>query len=132
MPTFVRFLLFECLSWGVTAFVLAILVHLEWIPLWLGCVVFAVLVIKDLALYPLTRKAHEIGHPHGGSALLGREVRAETVLDPERWVRAGPERWRARVAETEKKRIIEPGHGARVLQLEGLVLIVEPIESGSS
>ncbi|MAJ59512.1 MAG: hypothetical protein CBC48_05790 [bacterium TMED88] len=132
MPTFVRFLLFECLSWGVTAFVLAILVHLEWIPLWLGCVVFAVLVIKDLALYPLTRKAHEIGHPHGGSALLGREVRAETVLDPEGWVRAGPERWRARVAETEKKRIIEPGHGARVLQLEGLVLIVEPIESGSS
>lgn len=131
MPIFVRFLLFESLSWGVTAFVLAILVHLEWIPLWLGCVVFAVLVIKDLALYPLTRKAHEMGHPHGGSALLGREVRAETVLDPDGWVRAGPERWRARVAETEEKRIIEEGHWARVLQLEGLVLIVEPIESGS-
>ena len=35
------------------------------------------------------------------------------------------------VAETEEKRIIEQGHWARVLQLEGLVLIVEPIESGS-
>ena len=128
---FVRFLLFETLSWGLTAVVLAALVHAELIPLWLAAVVFAVLVVKDLVLYPLTRKAYEHGHPHGGSALLGREVQVETALNPDGWVRAGPERWRARVAETEKKRIIEQGDWARVLQLEGLVLIVEPIESGS-
>ena len=132
MAPFARFLLFESVGWALGAVILAWLAREEYVSTGLAVALFALLVLKDLVLYPLTRKAYEQGHPHGASELLGAEVRVETALDPDGWVRAGAERWRARVAGDVADGMLEAGSRARVLALRGLTLIVEPIESSPS
>jgi len=129
MTPFARFLAFEAVGWVAAAVVLAALVRTEYVSLGWACVLFALWAAKDFALYPLTKSAYEDGHAHGAAGLLGREVRVETALEPEGWVRAGAERWRAELAAGCDERV-EAGARVRVSALKGLTLVVEPLASG--
>jgi membrane-bound serine protease (ClpP class) len=125
MKPFVRFLGFEAVGWVVGGLVLGWLAQQAYLSAWLAWVLFGALVLKDLALYPLTRKAYEHGTPHGAAHLIGADVQVETTLAPEGWVRAEGERWRARIAPGGTGSIAA-GARARVRDLQGLTLIVEP------
>jgi membrane protein implicated in regulation of membrane protease activity len=97
----------------------------EWfgLPAWLALLIFALVVAKDVALYPLARKALDSPARSGAGALLG--VRAVVVerLAPEGRVRVGSELWRA---EARSGADIEVGQEVRVEAVHGLVLRVRP------
>jgi membrane-bound ClpP family serine protease len=86
-------------------------------------VVFLVIwVLKDLALYPFVRKAYEPRSGGGADALLGAVATARDRLDPEGYVHVKHELWRARV----RGGAIEKGEAVRVVEVQGLTLVVEP------
>ena len=124
MTVFAKFLAFEAVGWVLAAALLYWLVSAEIMQAWMGGVLFGAWVVKDLVLFPLTRKAYEHGPTHGSADLLGAEVRVETLLAPEGYVSAGHERWMARLAPDSGP--LEPGDLARVCALEGITLVVEP------
>jgi membrane protein implicated in regulation of membrane protease activity len=127
MRVFARYLAFQAATWVFGGAVLSWLAYEELIQTWLAFALFGALVLKDLVLFPLTRKAYEPGPLHGAAELLGSEVRVESALSPDGYVRAGAERWRASLFEAEGASLHE-GDMARVRELRGLTLIVEPIE----
>ena len=127
----VRFLAIEAAGWAIGGLVLLWLAQAELMPTWLAITLFLALVAKDLALYPLTRKAYEDGVEHGAAELLGSRVRVETDLSPEGWVSSGGERWRARLS-SEGSGPLREGEHANVRALSGLTLIVEPLERRES
>ena len=124
MSVFARFVAFEAIGWIAAAAVLTWAVGSELIPEWGGWTLFGLWVAKDFVLFPLTRRAYEHGIPHGGGDLIGAEAVVELALDPEGWVRAGHERWRARLAATASAPI-DVGERVRIRALDGLTLVVE-------
>lgn len=128
MRVFAKYLAFQTVSWALGAAVLGWLAYAELIPTWLSFVLFGALVLKDLVLFPLTRKAYESGPLHGASELLGAEVYVESALTPDGYVRAGAERWRAQLSGEYAEPLLA-GETARVLELQGLTLIVERLDS---
>ncbi len=133
MRVFGRYLLFQAVGWALGALVLSALVYWDVIALWLAGSLLALLLAKDLILFPYVRKAYEPSASHGGESLLGAVAQVEQPLDPEGWVRLGAERWRARLIGDENK--LEIGEYVRVCDIEDLVLLVEraePLESGGS
>ena len=128
MTPFTRFLAFEMVGWLVAVLVLWIAVDQEFLTVGWAIGLFAVWVVKDFALYPLTKRAYEHGPTHGAHELIGSEVVVEQALEPEGYVRAGNERWRARVVETDAESSgagLQVGALARVVALEGISLVVE-------
>jgi membrane protein implicated in regulation of membrane protease activity len=123
---FARYLLFEVWGWLFAAALLGTLTWWEWVPLWLSVALVAGLIVKDLVMFPFVRKAYEPGPAHGATELLGAQVRVENELAPEGYVRAGPERWRARLASGEGR--LAPGEAARVRAIDSLTLVVEPAD----
>ena len=83
-------------------------------------------VAKDVALYPLVRKAYEPRSGGGAAALVGLLATARERLDPEGYVRVGHELWRARVRGSP----VEKGATVRVLEVRGLTLVVEIADAG--
>lgn len=63
----------------------------------------------------------------GREAMLGATARALADIDGEGWVWAFGERWRARSA-----RPLAKGGRARVIAVDGLTLVVEPLEEGEA
>jgi membrane-bound ClpP family serine protease len=122
---FARYLAAEVPSWIVLGVVLAVLVR-TWDLGWpVAALVFALWVLKDLALFPVLRIAYEPGGGSGGAEnLLGALASVSVALDPEGWVRIGAERWRARVAREHAP--VAVGAAVRVVAVEGLLLRVEP------
>ena len=87
---------------------------------------FGLWVLKDLALFPVTRIAYERGgRPHGADALLGATGVAREGLTQGRvgYVRVGPELWRARLAEDTGE--LPEGTSVRVVAVRDLTLVVE-------
>lgn len=120
-----RYLLFQIPGWlavagGLTAAV-------RWWDLRPGWALagFALWLAKDAALFPLLRRAYEPDGlaPHGP---VPDEGVADTAIDPEGWVRIGPERWRARRALHAAP--IAPGAHVRVLAVRGHELMVEAVD----
>jgi membrane protein implicated in regulation of membrane protease activity len=85
---------------------------------------FAFWVIKDMAMYPLLRKAYAGGEHDAGEALVGAIGTARERLDPDGYVRIGSELWRAEVPREHAP--VESGAAVRVCAVRNLTLRVEP------
>ena len=121
-----RYLLFQVPSWVAAAAILALIQLWGWVePPW-PLILFAGLVAKDIVLYPWLRIAHEPSTLHGPQALLDAIAVVERPLAPEGSVRIGPELWRARCVRDS--RLSGRGHQVRVIDVDGLTLLVEPAE----
>jgi membrane protein implicated in regulation of membrane protease activity len=93
------------------------------VPLALG--LFALWVLKDVALFPLLRVAYEPGGGGGGAeALVGAEGVARGPLAPTGYVRVGAELWRAELASQGEA--VADGTPVRVRAVRDLTLLVEP------
>ncbi len=97
----------------------------EWLELPLGwaAVVVALWIVKDFVVYPFVRSAYlddEAAPLRDPRDAIGH---APDGLEGEAYVRIGAERWRARRAPGSPP--IAPGESVRVVELEGLTVVVE-------
>jgi len=125
---FARYLLFQTPGWAV--FAVAAEIATRWLAVpprwaWGAC---ALWVAKDLVLFRPTRRAYERHEPTHGR--VGEHGVADGAIDPEGWVRIGPERWRARLAPGAAA--IATDAAVRVVAVEGLVLRVARLADGSA
>ena len=114
---------------GLAALLLVLAACALWFGLDLGiaAAVLAVWVLKDLALYPLVRRAYE--RRTRPDRLVGRTGVAEEPLAPAGWVRVGGELWRATLAPGAPP--VAAGGAVRIRELRGLQAIVEPAAAPS-
>jgi membrane protein implicated in regulation of membrane protease activity len=101
--------------WGATYFGLPPLAALA---------MFAVLVVKDLLLFPWARRALAAPPAAGAGSLLGARGVVVVALEPEGKVRVGHELWRARTARAHAPLAV--GRTVRVEDVSGLTLVVAP------
>jgi membrane protein implicated in regulation of membrane protease activity len=131
MPTFVRYLLLQLP--GVLALLLGLVVARRWIDISTSVViaVTAAWVAKDLALYPLLRRAYEVDPRNELEKLLGAEATVTTPLQPGGLVTRRGVLWRAEAAPGEPLPV-PPGSRVRIERHRGLVLVVRPTRDDDS
>lgn len=125
--TALRYALFQLPGLALVAALLYLATTYEWISPRTAWAAFFLWLAKDIALYPILRRAYRPDPKGPEDALVGRIVVAEDALDPEGRVKLGSESWRARI--TPSDRVIAAASRARIVGMEGLCLIVESIES---
>jgi len=121
--TFVRYVALEVPGWVLAGAVAWWLAAKVGVAPWLAALGWALLVIKDFALYPWLRDAYAAGNPEASALLIGRTGHARERIDPSGYVRVGAELWRAELAPGGAP--VEPDARVRVLAVRGLTLIVE-------
>ena len=88
----------------------------------------ALRVAKDAALYPVVRRSYA-GDESPHRQLVGTRGEVRVALDPEGWVWARGELWQARIRDGGAP--LEAGRGVVVREVDGLVLVVEPVAVGA-
>jgi membrane protein implicated in regulation of membrane protease activity len=109
-----------------TALVVVVLILMrKWVnlPIWFVCVLVALLVIKDIALYPLVWRAYDPDSPELTNRMEGARGIAIEDLHPTGYVEIGAERWQAEV--TGNSPSIRRGQRVRVRGIRGLTLLVQ-------
>ena len=127
MPTFVRYLLIQLP--GVLAVALGLHVARRFFEFPTGAVVLlaAAWIAKDVALYPLLRRAYEVDPRTEMDKLAGHEAVVRRPLDPCGLVAMKGELWRAEAAEGEQLPV-PAGARVRIETHRGLVLLVRAIQ----
>lgn len=119
-----RYLVLQIPGAFIAAVVLMLLVRWGQISETLGWVLFGMWLLKDAAMFPVTRIAFETGsNRHGAEALLGASGVAQQPLAPGEtgYVRVGPELWRARL---EGEHTVSQGDAVHVTAVIDLTLLV--------
>jgi membrane protein implicated in regulation of membrane protease activity len=124
--TWLRYCLFQLPGALAVTGLLLLLVHWWGLAPRLAAAFLVIWLLKDLALYPFLRKAYEPRSGGGVDALLGAVAIARDRLDPDGYVRVGHELWRARARHGP----VERGGAVRVVDVQGLTLVVEPSPRG--
>ena len=109
-----------------TALVVVVLILLrQWVdlPIWFVCALVALLVIKDVALYPFVWRAYDPESPALTNQMEGAQGIAIEDLHPSGYVEIGAERWQAEV--TGDGPSIRRGQRVRVQGIRGLTLLVQ-------
>jgi membrane-bound ClpP family serine protease len=92
-----------------------------WLETATTLVLFGLWLIKELALYPLYRRALGAGPPAGAAALHGQTGQAVTALAPSGHIRVAGELWRARTRDGDH---LATGSLVVVVDHEALTLVV--------
>lgn len=109
-----------------TALVVVLLILLrEWVdlPIWFVCALVALLIIKDIALYPFVWRAYDPESPTLTNQMEGALGIAIEDLHPTGYVEVGAERWQAEVSGDSPS--IRRGQRVRVQGIRGLTLLVQ-------
>ena len=109
-----------------TALVVVVLILLrQWVdlPIWFVCALVALLIIKDIALYPFVWRAYDPESPTLANRMEGAQGIAIEDLHPTGYVEIGAERWQAEV--TGDCPSIRRGQRVRVRGIRGLTLLVQ-------
>lgn len=94
------------------------------IPVPVAYTIFALWIVKDIAMYPMMRVAYASGDSKS-DRLTGAAGIAKEALDPTGYVKVASELWIARV--TGDSAPVAAGSPVRVIGLKGLTLLVEPV-----
>jgi membrane-bound ClpP family serine protease len=94
------------------------------IPVWLIWGLVALLIIKDVIMFPIVWRAYEQSRPGDPTSIIGMRGIAKDRLAPTGYIHVRSELWRAEVMEGCSP--IADGKGVRVVGIEGLTLIVQP------
>jgi membrane protein implicated in regulation of membrane protease activity len=121
-----RYMLFQIPDAAAGALVLLLLVHNDFVSPNLAWVLFALWIGKEVALFPLVRRAYEPSGPTGTDALIGSTGVVTAPLAENGFVRVGSELWRARAASG----VATPEVGAtvRIESVEGYTMLVAPVD----
>jgi membrane protein implicated in regulation of membrane protease activity len=120
----IKYLLFQIPGWIITAIVLLILLHWEFIPKWLAVLCFVAWLLKDLLLYPFLRRAYEPGVT-GSARLVGSRGVAEGDLAPTGYIRVRGELWRAVVSPADN--VIRSGTEVEVVSADRMEVFVRAV-----
>ena len=122
MLVVVKYTLFQIPGWLLVGF---LAYHARgWLGLtdWAAALVVVAFMVKDAVLFPYVRRSYEIHGRENAEALIGLLGVTEETLDPEGYVRLGPELWKA---ELRGVPVVSAGRTVRVCSVEGLTLMVE-------
>lgn len=124
-----RYLLFQIPGMGLAGIALWLLADWGIVTPRLAWGLFALWLLKDVVLYPMTRIAY--GHqrgPHGAEALVGASGVAQQALEPggAGYVRVGAELWKARLDADAPSHGVASGDLVRVTAVRDLTLLVVP------
>jgi membrane protein implicated in regulation of membrane protease activity len=119
-----RYVLLQVPGWVLVTFCALALWAFELTAGWLAAAIVTVWLIKDLALYPVVRRAFAPAEA-AADRIVGQTATAVEAVAPRGYVRLGGELWRAELADRAAP--IEAGERVVVRRAEGLTLIVEPI-----
>jgi membrane protein implicated in regulation of membrane protease activity len=94
------------------------------IPLWLIWGLVALLVVKDVVMFPRVWRSYDQSRPGDPTSIIGMRGIAKDRLAPTGYIQVRSELWRAEVMEGCSP--IADGKGVLVVGIEGLTLIVRP------
>ena len=123
LPVVLRYSLYQLPELALGAIVLLVLLRLDLLSPAGGWVLLGVWILKEIALFPLVRRAYEPGDPSGTASMIGRAAIVTERLDREGTVRVGPELWWACLPPGAEP--AEKGAEVTVRAVEGLTLHVE-------
>jgi membrane protein implicated in regulation of membrane protease activity len=126
MKVLARYVVLQIPGQFIAALTLVMLVRWTELTPMLAGILFGLWVLKDFAMYPVTRIAYEPqSGAQGADALLGALGVAQEDLTPEQigYVRVGAELWRAQLCSGES---VAKGATVRVTEVCDLTLHVEP------
>ena len=109
-----------------TALLIVVLIFMrKWVdlPIWFVCGLIALLVIKDIALFPLVWRSYDPDIPALTNRMEGALGIAIDDLHPTGYVEIGAERWQAEVLGGGPS--IRRGQRVRVSGINGLTLLVQ-------
>jgi membrane-bound ClpP family serine protease len=95
------------------------------IPVWLIWGLVALLIIKDIIMFPIVWRSYDQSLPGPGdpASIIGMQGIAKDRLAPTGYIQVRSELWRAEAMEGSSP--IEKGKGVRVVGIEGLTLLVQ-------
>ena len=128
MPPQIKYLLFQIPGWIISALVLMLLWHWEFIPKWLAVLCFFGWLLKDLLLYPFFRRAYEPGVT-GSARLVGSRGIAQGDLAPTGYIRVRGELWRAAVRPADQ--VVRSGAEVEIVSAERMEVFVRVVGAGS-
>jgi membrane protein implicated in regulation of membrane protease activity len=121
-PPFATYVVAHLPWWTAALLVAWVLVALFGVDLWVGAVLAATVMVKDVLSYRTMRRYYT---PEPAERrLVDHGAVAVTPLAPQGLVRVRGELWQARVASVEK---VPEGTLVRVRDVQGLLLIVERV-----
>lgn len=122
--TFLKYLAVQVPGWVLLAGILLLLRSRAGLPAWGAGVLLGLAVVKDLALYPLLRRAYEGDPRTGAERLVGFRASVARPLAPQGYIRVRGELWQARVQRSYGT--VPEGATVRICDAEGLTLTVRP------
>ncbi|MGH7390617.1 MAG: NfeD family protein [Candidatus Rokuibacteriota bacterium] len=127
MKPFGLYLLWQAPGWVLAALVLGWIVPAFGLPGWVAGAVVALVVVKDLALYPALRAA--FSPPPYRSAPIGATGEAIERLAPSGYIRVNGELWLAEIRG--EGGAVPRGARVHVRDSRGITLVVESIGSAA-
>jgi membrane protein implicated in regulation of membrane protease activity len=118
-----RYVLLQVPGWVLIAAAGAALWSLGLVPGWLCLTAAAVWVIKDIALYPVVRRAFEASED-SAARVVGQTAVVVDELSPLGYVRLGSELWKAELTGAGADTFARPGERVIVVRANGLTLLV--------
>ncbi len=127
MKTLAKYLTLQVPGWALAGLVLYLLGRFSGLPAWAALALFALLVGKDLVLFPFLRHAYgdDPSRVIGPEILIGAEGVVEDELAPSGWVRVRGERWRGALVGSAAGSVAR-GQTVIVRAVHGLTVHVEP------
>jgi membrane protein implicated in regulation of membrane protease activity len=120
---FLKYLLLQVPGWLLVVLLLRILSSQVQLPGWAGPTLVGLWIVKDLALYPLLRRAYEDDPRTGAERLVGSSGITVTPLAPQGYIRVRGELWQAKVLASSEP--VPKGARVRILAARNLTLAVE-------
>lgn len=117
---------------GTVLLVIVLILVQKWayIPPWLFWTIVAAWIAKEIVLFPFVWRSYDSSGNEAGREMLGRKGFVEEALNPSGYVRIYGELWNAKIREGREA--IEKGDTVVVREINGLTLLVEREEEGSS
>jgi membrane protein implicated in regulation of membrane protease activity len=125
--TFVKYLLMQIPGWLLLLVIVLLLRSGVELSAWAAGGLLALMVLKDLLLYPFRRRAYEEDPRTGAERLVGERGVVARRLAPNGYIRVRGELWRA-----ELRPLVSPvaeGNTVQITAGRGLTLTVEETES---
>jgi membrane protein implicated in regulation of membrane protease activity len=124
-----KYLLIQLPGWALWTLALILVQHWIHFPGWIIPLFVAVWVGKDIIMFPFVWRAYDSEYGQKGHPRSGDRGVVVKRLSPHGYVRIHGELWRAWMTGGEGS--LSEGETVRVLEVQGLTLIVEPVSVNS-
>jgi membrane protein implicated in regulation of membrane protease activity len=126
-PIYLRYTLLNIPELAAVILILIIIQHWVVLPVWLFWSIIGFWIVKDAVLFPFVWRAYAWERPGPAGSMIGARGIARERLAPAGYVKIRGELWRA--VKIDDGPAIEIGQTVRIVNMEGLTLFVEPVQS---